>query len=76
MKPWHGFEILISFLLAKLVMSYNLRFVLLYAAFCKHRHFLTIVTIHFISLTYYPNGAALTGAAVGVQIFESNWPTV
>jgi len=71
-KSWHGFEIQISFLLAKLVMSYNLRFVLLYAAFCKQRHFLTIVTIHFISLKYYPNGTCLTGA----QIFQSNWPAV
>jgi hypothetical protein len=26
---------------------------------------LTIVTIHFISLKYYPNGTSLTGAAVG-----------
>jgi hypothetical protein len=44
-------------------MSNNLRFVLLYAAICKHRHFLTIVTIHFVSLKYYPNGTCLTGAA-------------
>jgi len=76
MKPWHGFEIQISFLLAKLFMSYNLRFVLLHAAFCQHKHFLTIVTIHFISLKYYPNGTSLTGAEVGVQIFQSNWPAV
>lgn len=76
MKPWHGFEIQISFLSAKLVMSYNLRSVVLYAAFCKHRHFLTTVTIHFISLKCYPNGTSLTGAAVGVHIFQSNWPAV
>jgi hypothetical protein len=76
MKPWHGFEIQILFLLAKLVTSYNLRFVLLYPAFCKHRHYLTVVTIHFISLKYYPNSTSLTGAAVDVQIFQSNWSAV